>query len=111
MSVVVCCCLFVLPFEQTARGWYHQLQAAGAAGFHAVAFDQRGYGASEFPGAAKYLDKYLRHLFASQGVDTVNDTRPVWQVIRSQSMRSTLRAPTTGLDTFMRSVARHVCGG
>lgn len=39
--------MFLHGFPETARGWSHQLQAAGAAGFHAVAVDQRGYGYTE----------------------------------------------------------------
>lgn len=47
-------------FPETWYSWRHQLPALAAAGFHAVAFDMRGYGGSDRPEA---IDGYtLFHL-------------------------------------------------
>ncbi|MFC9690574.1 alpha/beta fold hydrolase [Kribbella sp. NPDC056951] len=42
-------------FPETSHSWRHQLEALAAAGYHAVAPDQRGYGASDRPTA---IDQY-----------------------------------------------------
>ena len=47
-------------FPESWYSWRHQLNALAAAGFHAVALDMRGYGASDCPAA---VDQYtLFHL-------------------------------------------------
>ena len=38
-------------FPELAYSWRHQLPALADAGFHAIALDQRGYGASDRPDA------------------------------------------------------------
>jgi pimeloyl-ACP methyl ester carboxylesterase len=42
-------------FPESWYSWRHQLSALGAAGYHAVAPDMRGYGKSDQPGA---IDQY-----------------------------------------------------
>ena len=43
-------------FPELAYSWRHQLLALAAAGFHAVAPDQRGYGRSSRPAAVEDYD-------------------------------------------------------
>src|SRR5262250_3065140 len=43
--------VFCHGFPELAYSWRHQLPAVGAAGFRAIAPDQRGYGASSAPAA------------------------------------------------------------
>jgi pimeloyl-ACP methyl ester carboxylesterase len=40
-------------FPQTSYSWHHQLDALAAAGYRAVAFDQRGYSVGARPGAVE----------------------------------------------------------
>jgi pimeloyl-ACP methyl ester carboxylesterase len=47
-------------FPETAYSWRHQLPALAAAGFHAVAPDQRGYGGTDRPDAVADYD--IHHL-------------------------------------------------
>src|SRR5438874_2227551 len=47
-------------FPEIAYSWRHQIPALAAAGFHAIAPDQRGYGATERPAAVTDYD--IRHL-------------------------------------------------
>ncbi|GAC1477430.1 MAG: alpha/beta hydrolase [Acidimicrobiales bacterium] len=47
-------------FPELAYSWRHQLPALAAAGYHAVAPDQRGYGGSTCPAAVADYD--IRHL-------------------------------------------------
>ncbi|WP_405056617.1 alpha/beta hydrolase [Kribbella sp. NBC_01505] len=47
--------LLVHGFPETAYSWRHQLTALADAGYHAVALDQRGYGASDRPDG---IDQY-----------------------------------------------------
>ncbi len=42
--------VFVHGFPELAFSWRHQLPAVAAAGYRAVAYDQRGYGESDKPG-------------------------------------------------------------
>jgi pimeloyl-ACP methyl ester carboxylesterase len=48
--------IFVHGFPELAYSWRHQLPAVAAAGFHAVAPDQRGYGRSSRPAAIEDYD-------------------------------------------------------
>ena len=45
--------LFLHGFPQSAWSWRHQLEVLGAAGYRAVAFDQRGYAAGARPEATE----------------------------------------------------------
>ncbi|MFB6719111.1 alpha/beta fold hydrolase [Kribbella sp. NPDC056345] len=47
--------LLLHGFPETSHSWRHQLEALADAGYHAVAPDQRGYGASDRPDA---IDQY-----------------------------------------------------
>jgi len=47
-------------FPEIAYSWRHQIPALATAGFHAIAPDQRGYGATERPAAVTDYD--IRHL-------------------------------------------------
>jgi len=52
--------VFLHGFPELAYSWRHQVPALAAAGFRAIAFDQRGYGGSSKPAA---VDAYsLTHL-------------------------------------------------
>ncbi len=52
--------VFCHGFPELAYSWRHQLPALGAAGFRAIAPDQRGYGATSRPeGAENYSMKHL----------------------------------------------------
>jgi len=52
--------VFCHGFPELAYSWRHQLPALGAAGFRAIAPDQRGYGATTQPdGAETYTMKHL----------------------------------------------------
>ena len=52
--------LLLHGFPQTRRTWREQVPALGAAGFHAVAFDQRGYSAGARPAdVSEYGIDYL----------------------------------------------------
>ena len=52
--------VFCHGFPELAYSWRHQLPALGAAGFRAIAPDQRGYGATSQPeGAENYTMKHL----------------------------------------------------
>jgi pimeloyl-ACP methyl ester carboxylesterase len=54
--------LFLHGFPQSSYSWRHQLEALGAQGYRAVAFDQRGYSAGACPDE---LDAYrMDHLVA-----------------------------------------------
>ncbi len=44
-------------FPESAHSWRHQLQALAQAGYHAVAPNQRGYGASDRPAAIEAYDQ------------------------------------------------------
>ncbi len=48
--------VFSHGFPELAFSWRHQLRAVAAAGFHAVAPDQRGYGGSSRPDAIEEYD-------------------------------------------------------
>ncbi len=48
--------IFAHGFPELAYSWRHQLPAIGAAGYHAVAPDQRGYGRSSRPEAIEDYD-------------------------------------------------------
>ena len=50
--------LLLHGYPQTRHTWRHQLPALGAAGYRAVAPDQRGYSAGVRPDPAKGLDAY-----------------------------------------------------
>ncbi|MFF1817945.1 alpha/beta fold hydrolase [Kribbella sp. NPDC058245] len=52
--------VLVHGFPETSYAWRHQLTALAAAGYHAVALDQRGYGASARP--ADVLEYSIFHL-------------------------------------------------
>ncbi|HEY6578938.1 MAG TPA: alpha/beta hydrolase, partial [Rhizomicrobium sp.] len=43
-------------FPELAFSWRHQLAALGAAGYHAIALDQRGYGGSSRPDEIEAYD-------------------------------------------------------
>ena len=45
--------LFLHGFPQTSFSWHHQLEALGAAGYRALAFDQRGYSPGARPAAVE----------------------------------------------------------
>ncbi|MGZ8734464.1 MAG: alpha/beta fold hydrolase, partial [Acidimicrobiia bacterium] len=45
--------IFAHGFPELAYSWRHQLPTLAAAGFHAVAPDQRGYGRSTRPAAVE----------------------------------------------------------
>lgn len=47
-------------FPELAFSWRHQLPALAAAGYHVIAPDQRGYGATDKPGGV--MDYTIRHL-------------------------------------------------
>jgi pimeloyl-ACP methyl ester carboxylesterase len=48
--------VFAHGFPELAFSWRHQLRAVAAAGFHAIAPDQRGYGGSSRPEAIEEYD-------------------------------------------------------
>ncbi|MFI5314523.1 MAG: alpha/beta fold hydrolase [Myxococcota bacterium] len=48
--------VFSHGFPELAYSWRHQLPALAAAGFRAIALDQRGYGASDRPAAVEAYD-------------------------------------------------------
>jgi len=48
--------IFAHGFPELAYSWRHQLPAIAAAGYHAVAPDQRGYGRSSRPEAIEHYD-------------------------------------------------------
>ena len=48
--------MFSHGFPELAYSWRHQLPALAAAGFRAIALDQRGYGASDRPEAVEAYD-------------------------------------------------------
>jgi pimeloyl-ACP methyl ester carboxylesterase len=54
--------VFCHGFPELAYSWRHQLPAVAAAGFHAIAPDQRGYGLTDRPKAIEDYD--IHHLTA-----------------------------------------------
>ena len=54
--------LFLHGFPQTSFEWRHQMAALAAAGYRAVAYDQRGYSPGARPGQVE--DYHLEHLVA-----------------------------------------------
>ncbi|MEO1336850.1 MAG: alpha/beta fold hydrolase, partial [Myxococcota bacterium] len=48
--------IFCHGFPELAYSWRHQLPAIAEAGFHAIAPDMRGYGASDKPNGVEHYD-------------------------------------------------------
>jgi pimeloyl-ACP methyl ester carboxylesterase len=69
--------LLLHGFPESWYSWRHQIPALAAAGFHAVAVDQRGYGGTDAPPAIESYD--ILHLVADAvGVlDTLDEGRSV----------------------------------
>jgi epoxide hydrolase A/B len=69
--------LLLHGFPESWYSWRHQIPALAAAGFHAVAVDQRGYGGTDAPAAIESYD--ILHLVGDAvGVlDALGETRAV----------------------------------
>jgi pimeloyl-ACP methyl ester carboxylesterase len=69
--------LLLHGFPETSRSWRHQLPALAAAGYHAVAPDQRGYGRTDRPPAIE--DYTILHLVGDVVglIDALGETEAV----------------------------------
>lgn len=99
--------VFSHGFPELAYTWRHQLSAVAAAGFHAIAIDQRGYGSSSRPEAIRDYDIFhltgdlvavLDDIGAAQGVFVGHDWGGfvVWQMPLLHPERT---AGVVGLNT------------
>src|SRR5438445_779349 len=68
--------LLLHGFPESWYSWRHQLPALAAAGFHAVAPDQRGYGGTDAPAAIEAYD--IHHLVADADGVPSPKSLPAW---------------------------------
>ncbi|MEO1326937.1 MAG: alpha/beta hydrolase [Pseudomonadota bacterium] len=70
--------IFCHGFPELAYSWRYQLPAIAEAGFHAIAPDMRGYGASDKPSGVEHYDIF--HLMSDLDglLDAIGETSAYW---------------------------------